>query len=105
MLKDYSLPPPNGQPPRRAIILLHGLGDRGDGGLLQIGQLWQRALPDCAVFCPDAPFPFDMGPPEMGRQWFSLQDLAPQKILAGTKVAAPYLNEYIDHVLASCRLP
>ncbi len=99
MLKDYRLPPLNGDAPERAIIFLHGLGDSGTGGLLSIGELWRRDLPDCEFLCPDAPFPFDMAP--VGRQWFSLQTFGPEEMLKGVQAAAPYLNEYIDHVLES----
>jgi phospholipase/carboxylesterase len=104
-LNDYRVPPANGGDAGRAVIFLHGLGDRGDGGLLSIGQMWQRALPDCAFICPDAPFAFDMAPPDFGgRQWFSLRELAPAYMLAGVKQAAPFLDAYIDHVLASLKL-
>ncbi len=100
MLKDYILPPLNGGKPGHAAIFLHGVGDRGDGGLLEIGRIWQRSLPDCEFLCPDAPFPFDMAPPAFGgRQWFSLQSFTPAAILTGVKAAAPLLDAYIDHVL------
>ena len=105
MLKDYKLPPLQGGSPKKLIIFLHGLGDRGDGGLLSIGQFWQRALPDCEFMCPDAPFEFDMAPPEFGgRQWFSLQTRDPETIRIGVEKAAPLLNDYIDHVLTSRKL-
>jgi phospholipase/carboxylesterase len=82
------------------VIFLHGVGDRGDGGLLSIGQIWQPQLPDCEFLCPDAPFPFEMAPPDFGgRQWFGLQSFAREDMLAGVEKAAPYLNDYIDHVL------
>lgn len=106
MLTEHRLPPLQDGAAKRVVIFLHGLGDRGDGGLLSIGQLWQRALPTTEFLCPDAPFPFDMAPPDFGgRQWFSLQDFAPEKLEAGVKQAAPILNEYIDHVLATRQLP
>jgi phospholipase/carboxylesterase len=105
MLNDYRLAPLNGGAAKRAVIFLHGVGDKGDGGLLSIGQMWQRALPDCAFLCPDAPFPFDMAPPDFGgRQWFSLRSFAPEAMLAGVKEAAPLLNDYIDHVLTTLNL-
>ena len=127
MLKDYRILPKvnpsavavarsaeQSRPIKRAIIFLHGLGDRGDGGLLEIGEIWMRALPDCAFLCPDAPFAFDMAPPEfgnergvagtaeradIGRQWFSLQTFSRDEMLAGAQMAAPYLNDYLDYVL------
>ncbi len=105
MLKDYKLPPHNNQPPQRAVIFLHGLGDSGAGGLLSIGQIWQPHLPDCLFLCPDAPFAFDMAPPDFGgRQWFSLQTFDPVAMLHGAKTATPYLNDYIDHVMVTYNL-
>ncbi|HUY68632.1 MAG TPA: dienelactone hydrolase family protein [Alphaproteobacteria bacterium] len=103
MLKDYRIPPLAGGKPERAVIFLHGVGDSGQGGLLSIGQMWQAALPRCEFLCPDAPFPFDMAPPDMddGRQWFSLKSFAMPDMLAGAKTAAPLLDAYIDHVLAT----
>ncbi|MBV8548646.1 MAG: dienelactone hydrolase family protein [Alphaproteobacteria bacterium] len=101
-LNDYTIPPLNGKT-SRAVIFLHGLGDRGDGGLLSLGQMWQPALPpDTECLCPDAPFEFDMAPPDFGgRQWFSLQNFTADSIAAGVKSAAPHLNAYIDHVMAT----
>ncbi|MDX2028375.1 MAG: dienelactone hydrolase family protein [Alphaproteobacteria bacterium] len=105
MLTDYRIPPATGGNPGRVVIFLHGVGDSGSGGLLSIGQMWQRALPDCEFLCPDAPFPFDMAPPDFGgRQWFSLQDRSPQKVMTGVQTAAPLLNDYIDHVLKTREL-
>lgn len=100
MLKDYRIPSATGGKPARAVIFLHGVGDSGSGGLLSIGQIWQQALPDCEFLCPDAPFAFDMAPADFGgRQWFSLQTFAPDKILEGAQKAEPFLNAYIDYVL------
>ena len=102
MLNEFTLPPLNGGKPERVVLFLHGLGDRGDGGLLSIGQIWQKALPDVEFICPDAPYPYDMAPPDFGGcQWFSLQDFSPEKLEIETKKAAPILDVYIDHVLKS----
>jgi phospholipase/carboxylesterase len=104
-LHDYRLPPPQGAKPKRVVIFLHGLGDRGDGGLLSIGQIWQRAMPDCEFLCPDAPFPLDDAPLGFqGRQWFSLRTFTPQSIAEGVTNAAPILNSYIDQVLTTRQL-
>lgn len=104
-LNDFRLLPPKGAAPARAVIFLHGLGDHGEGGMLEIGRLWQEALPDCVFLCPDAPFPFDMAPPEFyGRQWFSLQNFSAEERLVGTEKAAPILNDYIDQILATYKL-
>ena len=100
MLTDYRISPANGGKPGHVVIFLHGVGDSGSGGLLTIGQMWRDALPDCEFLCPDAPFPYDMAPADFGgRQWFSLQSFAPDRILHGAKMAEPILNAYIDNVL------
>lgn len=105
MLKDYVLPPLSGGVPQKLVIFLHGLGDRGDGGLLSLGQVWGRALPTTEFVCPDAPFPFDMATPDMGgRQWFSLQDFNPARMQEGVRTAAPILNDYIDQSLVKRNL-
>jgi len=99
MLKDYRLPPATAGKAKRAVIFLHGVGDRGDGGLLGIGQMWARYLPDCAFRCPDGPFAYDMAPEDFGgRQWFSLADRSKTAMLSGAKKAAPLLDGYIDQV-------
>lgn len=103
MLKDYRIAPTKNGKPGHAVIFLHGVGDSGMGGLLSIGQMWRQELPDTEFLCPDAPFPFDMAP--VGFQWFSLQDFSQESILRGAKMAAPILNDYIDHVLATRDLP
>lgn len=100
LLNDYTLPPLRGGKPKRVAVFLHGVGDRGDGGLLSIGQMWQREFPDCEFICPDAPYPYDLAPPDFGgRQWFSLQSLDPSALAMGVRAAAPVLNAYLDNVL------
>src|ERR1700722_9777846 len=106
MLRDFRLAPLNGSAPARAVIFLHGLGDRGDGGLLEIGRMWQRALPDCEFLCPDAPFPLEGAPPDFeGKQWFRLQTFTPAEMQFAAHRAAPYVNDYIDYVLTTRKLP
>jgi len=98
MLTDRTINPLNGGKPKSAVILIHGLGD-SSAGLIGLGEVWQRGLPDTEFLACDAPFPCDMAP--FGFQWFSAQDWSPPAVLAGVKKAAPYLNEYIDHVLTT----
>ena len=102
-LRDYRIAPLNGGAPGHAVVFLHGLGDSGAGGLLEIGRLWSASLPDTEFLCPDAPFAFAGGP--IGRQWFDLSDMSLPAMLEGARTAAPYLNDYIDQVLASRKLP
>ena len=104
-LKDYRISPHAGGAPDSVVIFLHGLGDNGSGGLLEIGRIWQSILPHTEFLCPDAPFAFDMASPDFGgRQWFSLRSFTKQAIEEGVKAAAPILNDYIDQVLASRHL-
>ncbi len=105
MLDDYRIPPSAGGRPGRAVVFLHGVGDSGRGGLLTIGQIWGKTFPDCEFLCPDAPFAYDMAPPDFGgRQWFSLQSFAADRILDGAQKAAPLLDAYLDHVLETRNL-
>ena len=106
MLIEHRLPPAGGKKPKQVVMFLHGFGDSGSGGLLSIGEVWQRYLPECEFLCPDAPQRVDMAPPGFdGRQWFSLEDRSSESMLEGTVTAAPLLNEYIDHVLKTRNLP
>ncbi|MEM7224864.1 MAG: dienelactone hydrolase family protein [Pseudomonadota bacterium] len=79
------------------VVLLHGLGADGND-LIGLAPDLGRLLPTTAFVSPNAPFPCDMAP--FGRQWFSLQDRAPQALLAGARLAAPILDGFIDDELA-----
>jgi len=104
-LKTFHISPLSNTAPDSVVIFLHGLGDSGSGGLLEIGRIWQQALPNTEFLCPDAPFAFDMAPADFGgRQWFSLREFTLQTIDAGVESAAPLLNTYIDAVLAERKL-
>ena len=92
--------------PDSVVIFLHGLGDSGSGGLLDIGRIWQRDLPNTEFLCPDAPHAFDQAPPDFGgRQWFSLREFTLREMDDGVRSAAPILNNYIDEVLQTRNLP
>lgn len=56
----------------RLVILLHGVGARGEL-VADLGRAWAEVLPDTAFVAPDAPFVFDGG--DFGRQWFSLSGI------------------------------
>jgi phospholipase/carboxylesterase len=104
-LKDYRLAPLSGAAPDNTVVFLHGLGDNGSGGLLEIGRIWQRTLPTTEFICPDAPFAYDMAPLDFGgRQWFSLRDFSPVSVERGVRTAAPILDAYIDGILVSRNL-
>lgn len=104
-LRTYHIAPLSGTAPETVVLFLHGLGDSGSGGLLEIGRIWQRVLPKTEFLCPDAPFAFDMAPPDFGgRQWFSLHQFTKESIEEGVKNAAPILDAYIDKILAARHL-
>jgi len=88
--------PAAGGAPRELVILLHGLGADGND-LIGLAPHLGRILPHAAFVSPNAPFPCDMAP--FGRQWFSLQDRAPQSLLSGVRMAAPILDAFIDREL------
>jgi len=89
--------PKAGGAARQLVVLLHGLGADGSD-LIELAPAWAEALPHAAFVAPDAPDPCDMAP--YGRQWFSLQDRAPDRIAAGVRRAAPMLDAFLDAELA-----
>lgn len=96
------LPPANGRPPTRIVILCHGYGSNGDD-LLGLAPYWSKALPDAVFVAPNAPEPVPGYPG--GYQWFALSRLDPQTTAAGVRAAAPTLDRFIDAELARYRLP
>jgi phospholipase/carboxylesterase len=88
--------------PDCAVVLLHGLGADGQD-LIGLAPYLREALPTAQFVAPDAPFPCDMAP--YGRQWFSLQDRSPERMLAGVRAAAPVLDAFLDEVLEEYGLP
>jgi len=101
MLDDVVVEPAFAGEPKNAVIILHGLGDCASG-IIGLGEAFRPALPNTVFHAPNAPFPCDFSP--FGFQWFGGQDWSPAVVLAGIQKAAPMLNEYIDHVLATHKL-
>ncbi|QQR69991.1 MAG: dienelactone hydrolase family protein [Alphaproteobacteria bacterium] len=87
----------NGGPPRQLVVLLHGLGDTGEG-LIGLAHPFRPLFPDAEFIAPDAPWPHDMLP--FGRQWFSLRRMDPAFILDGVQKAAPILDAFLDQALS-----
>ncbi|HUI21334.1 MAG TPA: dienelactone hydrolase family protein [Methylocella sp.] len=83
------------------VILLHGVAAYGND-LIDLGRAWQKLLPQTEFVAPDAHLPCDYAP--FGRQWFSLQDRAPDKLLAGLQEASAVLDRFLDRMLASHEL-
>lgn len=91
------LGPPAGEPTRRLLVLLHGVGADGHD-LIALAPYFRALMPDALVVAPNAPEPFDMAP--FGYQWFSIRDLEVIPRLDGVRRAAPILDRFIDAELA-----
>jgi phospholipase/carboxylesterase len=85
--------PAEGGAPRKLVVLLHGLGADGFD-LIDLAPGWGKAVPGALFVAPHAPHPCDMAP--YGRQWFSVQDRTPARMLAGVQVAAGHLAAFLD---------
>jgi|SRR5579875_1013087 phospholipase/carboxylesterase len=97
-LNGLTLAPLSGGKPLSIVVLLHGVAAYGHD-LRDLARAWQEFLPEAEFIAPDAPFPCDYAP--FGRQWFSLQDRAPEKLLAGLRKASLILDAFFDGLLAS----
>jgi phospholipase/carboxylesterase len=91
-LSGPGFPPIAGGAARELVILLHGWGADGND-LIGLAPHWAETLPHAEFLSPHAPFPCDTG---FGRQWFSLVDRSPERILAGMKAVAPVVDAFID---------
>jgi phospholipase/carboxylesterase len=87
---------------RHLVVFLHGYGADGND-LINIGEAWQRLLPNAAFVSPHAPEPCGMAP--VGRQWFPLTFRDPDERWAGVNAAAPILNDFLDNELQRRKLP
>ena len=96
-LTVHTVEPASGGPAAQLVVLLHGVGVDGSD-LIELAPFFAGILPDAAFVAPDAPQAFDLAP--FGRQWFSLQDRAPEVIAAGVRETAPILDAFIDEQLA-----
>jgi phospholipase/carboxylesterase len=85
--------PAAGGTPRKLVVLLHGLGADGFD-LIDLAPGWGRAVPEAVFVAPHAPEPCDLAP--FGRQWFSVQDRTPARMLAGIRIAAAALDAFLD---------
>ncbi|WP_137180200.1 alpha/beta hydrolase [Roseomonas sp. AR75] len=85
--------PAEGGAPRKLVLLLHGLGADGFD-LIDLAPGWGKAVPNALFVAPHAPEPCDMAP--FGRQWFSVQDRTPARMLAGVRVAADHLSAFLN---------
>lgn len=93
--------PASGGQARQLVVFLHGVGADGND-LIDLAGYFAQALPDAAFASPDAPFAYDMAP--FGRQWFSLRDRSAGTVMEGVRIAAPYLDGFLDERLAALGL-
>lgn len=100
-LTGPSFGPAAGGKPTALVVMLHGLGADGRD-LIALAPMLARALPRALFVSPDAPFPCDMAP--YGRQWFSLQDRAPARLVEGMQLARPIVDGFLDGALAALAL-
>lgn len=100
-MKAYSHAPAAGGKPDSLVIFLHGYGSNGQD-LISLAPYWERALPHTAFVSPDAPFPCEIG---FGYQWFSLSDVSLTSRTEGVRVAAPFLNQFIEEQRTKYDLP
>jgi phospholipase/carboxylesterase len=82
---------------KQLVVFIHGYGADGND-LIELGRMWQPALPDAAFVSPDAPEPCAEAP--IGRQWFGLTRRDPNERWTGVQRAAPLLDRFIDAELA-----
>jgi phospholipase/carboxylesterase len=100
-LDGPGLAPLSGGKAASLVVLLHGVGANGHD-LISLARAWRPILPETEFIAPNAPFPSDYAPE--ARQWFSLADRAPEKLLAGLREAGTILDRFFDELLASRQL-
>lgn len=76
------------------FIMLHGVGSQA-ADLLPLAEYLQEAFPAAAFFLPEGLEPFDGG--GMGRQWYSLREVAEDKRVARTAQAMPQFRALVQH--------
>ncbi len=86
------------------LILLHGVGGRGED-LIALAPSLAVGLPGLALAAPTAEAPYDVMP-EVGQQWFSLINFDPElAVERGARPARQALDAFIDAELAELGLP
>lgn len=88
--------PHNGGTPGHLVVLLHGYGADGDD-LIGLAPVLAPLMPDVVFHAPNAPYPCEGNP--RGYQWFGINRLDPASRLAGTRSAAPFVDEFLDEKL------
>ncbi|MBS0223198.1 MAG: dienelactone hydrolase family protein [Proteobacteria bacterium] len=89
--------PEAGGRPGHLVILLHGYGADGND-LIGLAPVLAPLMPDVVFHAPNAPYPCEGNP--MGFQWFGISRLDPQAAAAGVRAAAPFVDAFLDEMLA-----
>lgn len=96
------LPARSGRPPRRLVVVLHGVGaDKHD--LEPVGAALAAAFPDDEVLLPDGHEELDAS--ALGRQWFSRVGITDENRPARVGAAARDVAAWIDGELRARGLP
>jgi phospholipase/carboxylesterase len=96
MLDTLSQLPSAGGAPTSLVVMLHGVGSNKED-LIGLAPYLGPALPNTAFISVDGVEDCDMAP--MGRQWFSLSDRSPARMLAEVARTAPTVHAFLDQVL------
>jgi phospholipase/carboxylesterase len=100
-LDGPGLAPLSGGKAAYLVVLLHGVAANGND-LISLARAWRKILPKAEFIAPNAPFRCDYAPE--ARQWFSLEDRAREKLLAGLREAGAILDRFFDELLATRQL-
>ena len=98
-LSGPMLPPKSGQPPKQAVVLLHGYGSDGND-LIGLAPHWQDILPDAVFISPNGPDVCRQF--SGGFQWFDISFDADRlaRRQEGVINARPVLAEFLDDLWA-----
>jgi phospholipase/carboxylesterase len=92
--------PQSGGKPKQLVVLLHGYGADGND-LIGLAPVLAPLMPDAIFAAPNAPYPCDGNP--MGFQWFPIninRPPDPAARLAGARAAAPFIDAFLDGMMA-----
>ncbi|MFG1268658.1 alpha/beta hydrolase [Xanthobacter versatilis] len=86
--------------PAWLVVLLHEEGADGQR-VIDLALNWAPEMPKADFLAAEAPFPAEGG----GRRWFASDALTPEAISEGLATAGPWLDAFLDRMLAERRLP
>ncbi|MFG1276177.1 alpha/beta hydrolase [Xanthobacter autotrophicus] len=86
--------------PAWLVVLLHEEGTDGQK-VIDLALNWAPEMPKADFLAAEAPFPAPGG----GRSWFPSEAMTPEAISEGLATAGPWLDAFLDRMLAERRLP